>query len=171
MGPYVKATCENTKAGRIVTYIDKDGYAEARSGGSRSWRNNNPGNLQYTPFSLRHGAIGSDGTFAIFPDETTGQKAREALLSGESYADKPIIEAIKKYAPAENKNDPARYAKRVGSAAGVDVEKQKMADLTDEQKKKLLDTMKSEEGWLPGTVKTSEDNTHPALFSAQAQDQ
>lgn len=33
---------------------------ETRIGGSRSWRNNNPGNLEYGKFAKQHGAIGTD---------------------------------------------------------------------------------------------------------------
>jgi len=43
-----------------------------RAGGSPAWRNNNPGNLEYRQLAQAHGAIGSDGRFAIFPDDATG---------------------------------------------------------------------------------------------------
>ena len=44
-------------------------------GGDRNWRNNNPGNLEDGDFARRHGSIGSDGRFAIFPDYKTGKEA------------------------------------------------------------------------------------------------
>lgn len=36
--------------------------------------------MNFGPFAQRHGAIGSDGRLAIFPDEATGYKAMGALL-------------------------------------------------------------------------------------------
>lgn len=49
-------------------------------GGARGDRNNNPGNIKYGKFAVAHGAIGSDGTFAIFPDKKTGEIAMAGLL-------------------------------------------------------------------------------------------
>lgn len=46
----------------------------------RSIRTFNPGAMNYGPFAQRHGAIGTDGRLAIFPDEATGFKAMGALL-------------------------------------------------------------------------------------------
>jgi len=46
----------------------------------RSIRTFNPGAMNFGPFAQRHGAIGSDGRLAIFPDEATGYKAMGALL-------------------------------------------------------------------------------------------
>lgn len=47
---------------------------------SRGDRNNNPGNIKYGPFAIAHGAIGSDGTFAVFPSKSAGEAAMAALL-------------------------------------------------------------------------------------------
>jgi hypothetical protein len=57
-----------------VQYFDKDGNMVIRSGGTKAWRNNNPGNMVYHPrgFAPRHGAIGSADGMAVFPDEQTG---------------------------------------------------------------------------------------------------
>jgi hypothetical protein len=55
-----------------VQYFDKDGNMVIRSGGTKAWRNNNPGNMVYHPrgFAPRHGAIGSADGMAVFPDVT-----------------------------------------------------------------------------------------------------
>ena len=54
--------------GRFVRYTDVTGQWAVKNGGSRSWRNNNPGNLRYGTFAQNHGAIGRDrGGMAIFP--------------------------------------------------------------------------------------------------------
>lgn len=50
------------------------------SGQTRGDRNNNPGNIEYGPWAIAHGAFGSDGRFAIFPNAATGEAAMAALL-------------------------------------------------------------------------------------------
>ena len=80
--PYTSATYSITKQGRSVTYYDDTGYTEVHVGGTRSWRNNNPGNLRYTNWTKNHGAIGKDGDgFAIFPDVETGNQAKGDLCN------------------------------------------------------------------------------------------
>lgn len=48
--------------------------------GTRGDRNNNPGNIEYGPFAIAHGATGSDGRFAIFPTAEAGAAAMGDLL-------------------------------------------------------------------------------------------
>ena len=66
--------------------------------GSRPQKNNNPGDLEYGKFAKAHGAIGTDGRFAIFPDAATGYAAMAALLHS-AYAGMTIEAALNKYAP------------------------------------------------------------------------
>lgn len=68
-------------------------------GGDRNWRNNNPGNLEAGEFARRHGAIGTDGRFAIFPDYPTGRNALISLLKTETYQSLTIAAAIERFAP------------------------------------------------------------------------
>lgn len=50
-----------------ITYQNDDGSTTVMSGGTRAWRNNNPGNLREGPFSQSQGSIGRDNDgFAIF---------------------------------------------------------------------------------------------------------
>lgn len=49
--------------------------------GSRGDRNNNPGNIEYGSFARAHGATGTDGRFAIFPDKSSGESAMADLLA------------------------------------------------------------------------------------------
>jgi hypothetical protein len=84
--------------------------ANARAGGNRGLRNNNPGNLEYGEFAKAHGATGSDGRFAIFASPEAGTAAHEALLRS-AYLAKGLntpSAIIRKYAPA-NENDQAAY--------------------------------------------------------------
>jgi hypothetical protein len=84
---------------------------------SRCRRNHNPGNIEAGRFSVAHGAVSSDGRFAVFPDDETGFTAQAALLSGPAYADLTVMEGIAKWAPP-NENDTLKYAALVCSWAG-----------------------------------------------------
>jgi hypothetical protein len=76
--------------------------------GSRSFRNNNPGNIEYGAFAKAHGAIGSDGRFAKFPSYQAGRGAQENLLfeSG-GYKNLTLGQAINRWAPGSENNVPA----------------------------------------------------------------
>ncbi len=56
-----------TGKGNSVVYYDEDENISIWTGGTRAWRNNNPGNIRPSQFSYKNGAIGSAGGFAIFP--------------------------------------------------------------------------------------------------------
>ena len=62
-------------------------------------RNRNPGNIKYGDFAIRHGAVGSDGAFAIFPTMEAGRDAQRALWLGPDYRNLPLDEGIKRWAP------------------------------------------------------------------------
>lgn len=79
--------------------------------GSRSYRNNNPGNIEYGDFAKAHGATGSDGRFAIFPDYQSGRNAQEKLLfESPGYKDLTLGQAINRWAPGSENNVPAYLA-------------------------------------------------------------
>ncbi len=121
-------------------------------GGSRSWRNNNPGNLEYGRFAKKHGAIGTDGRFAVFPSEEVGHKAKVALLKSGSYINKTIKGAILRYAPSFENNS-AWYANTIAKYAGVSVDT-KLNSLTEDQFNKLVKSMTMVEGWKEGRTET-----------------
>lgn len=130
--------------------------------GSRSWRNNNPGNIEYGDYAKRMGAIGTDGRFAIFPDEETGKKAKSYLIfegngarqlstkgdygSGIGYKDKTLSQAITSYAPPEE-NPTAVYIRSILAAVGSD---KRMGDYSGSEREKILEAMKQVEGWKEG---------------------
>lgn len=66
--------------------------------GSRPKRNNNPGDLEDGKFARAHGAAGTDGRYAIFPDVVTGFAAMRALLLS-AYSGMTVEAALNKYAP------------------------------------------------------------------------
>ena len=88
--------------------------------GSRAQRCNNPGNINYGTFAKEHGATGVEpdghtfkGRFAVFPDEDTGFHALRALLLSTAYKDLTIRQAINRYAPAADDNNPDQYVSAV----------------------------------------------------------
>ncbi|SDO51780.1 hypothetical protein SAMN05216360_12527 [Methylobacterium phyllostachyos] len=137
--------------------------APAAGDGSRSWRNNNPGNLKDGPFARAHGAVGVDDKgFARFPSYDAGRKAQESLLFDDPrYKRLSIKDAIAKYAPAGDGNDPTGYAAQVARAAGVGVDAP-LSSLTPEQRGRFLDAQQRKEGWIPGFSATSSDAPAPA---------
>ncbi len=79
----------------IIEY--SDGSIEVRSGGTRAWRNNNPGNITSTDFAERRGSLGEAGGFAVFPSESIGRRALVDLLRTDKYQGLSINEAINTY--------------------------------------------------------------------------
>ncbi len=87
--------------------------------GPRNLRNNNPGNIEYGAWAKAHGATGSDGRFAVFPDAATGSAAVDALL--QSYGNRGLNTVggvIGRWAPA-SENDTSGYAATVAKRLGV----------------------------------------------------
>ena len=143
--PAVSATAPKTLERH---YVDKDGNVTIKQGGTRSWRNNNSGNMEYGKFAKAHGAIGTDGRFAIFPDEKTGDKAREALIFNGKYRNLSLKDAIYKYAPPKE-NNTELYYKTIKNAVGMD---KKMSDYSASERQAILNAMKKHEGYKVGKV-------------------
>lgn len=85
--------------------------------GSVSFRNNNPGNLEYRQRTIEYGATGTDGRFAIFPDYTTGFNALKQLII-DVYINNTLTEMINKYAPP-TENDTKSYIKNLAKILKV----------------------------------------------------
>lgn len=125
-----------------------DGRVVTRRG-RRNWRNNNPGNLVYGDFAKRHGAIGSDGQFAVFPNLESGNNARRKLLfEGSSYKDLSLRQAINRYAPP-HENDTSAYINYIQRKTGVDPSGT-MSGFNKEQQDAILRAMRIHEGWKEG---------------------
>jgi hypothetical protein len=129
---------------------NSDGSTEKRTG-ARNWRNNNPGNIKYGSYAQRNGAIGSDGTFAIFPNYETGLKAKENLVFGPSYINLPIKRAVARYAPEKDRNDVVMYTNSILKATGASPNTL-LRDLSPQQRKAYLATIDKVEGFKPGMV-------------------
>jgi len=139
-----------TDSGKDVIIQHSSGSKEVRSGGTRAWRNNNPGNIRSGKFADRYGAIGSAGGFAVFPDEKTGKAASEALLKTSVYSKLTINEAIARRSPS-NENNTIKLQSdihKIGGFQGNEV----IEDLNSEQMSRLVEAIQRTEGWKEGTV-------------------
>ena len=132
-----------------VRYTRPDGTGFVRNYGSRTWRNMNPGAIRTSPFARNMGACGDAGGFAVFPSEEQGMIALKALLRTDAYANLSIYNAIHKYAPFCDNNDPVRYQNHLYARTGINVNR-KLGDLSDEELDKIAETIKVLEGWKVG---------------------
>jgi hypothetical protein len=82
-----------------------EGWYAQGSAPNRPQRNNNPGDIEYGPYSRAQGATGGDPRFAIFPDAATGWRCLENLLRTPGYASLTVEQAINRYAPPVENND------------------------------------------------------------------
>lgn len=136
--------------GRDVVYTTADGRRVRRTGGTRAWRNMNPGNIRYSEFSRNAGAIGQAGGFAVFPDEETGTRAISSLLRGQSYNNLTIARAITRYAPP-SENNTAAYHRRIQQITGLNINR-RISDLSDGELSRVVDAIRAIEGWEAGRI-------------------
>lgn len=100
--------------------------------GSRSYRNNNPGNLRYTAYTASLGAKAKDtGSFCIFRSYNEGFEALRGFLrdacTNKLRAYKgtmTLYDFFNVYAPAADKNNPKRYADFVATYLNISAETQ-----------------------------------------------
>jgi hypothetical protein len=117
---------EDEEIARIHAAQDKASGKGGSAGVPRNMRNNNPGNIEYGDFAKKHGATGSDGRFAIFPDLKTGQDAMASLLM--SYAkggNNTISKIVGKWSPAGDNGaaNTNAYIADVAKKTGIDPNK------------------------------------------------
>jgi peptidoglycan hydrolase-like protein with peptidoglycan-binding domain len=147
-----KAIKKVINAGPRFTDVETVDGKQFRRTGVRSWRNNNPGNLEFRGgFSQSRGAVGHDGRFAVFPTLEIGMKAKEDLVFGKNYINLSIYNAISKYAPESDNNDVKAYVNHIVQSTNASPNTI-LKDLTPEQRKEMLDAINRFEGFKPGTV-------------------
>ncbi len=153
-----------------VVYTRSDGNKLIRSGGTRAWRNNNPGCLRYSDFTKHQGAIGEAGGFAVFPDEETGMRAISALLKSDKYKKLTISQAISKYAPP-HENDTEHYNASLREMTGLQINT-KLSALNNDQIMKVVKAIRIVEGWRIGKetfIQTTPVDTMDLYANAQKQ--
>lgn len=121
-----KTNVDNTKLDKFCQAIQKhEGWYPE----SRSWRNNNPGNIKYLG---QIKSVGADKNgFAIFENYQDGYETLKSMITracqGLSKVYRPtdsIVDFFNKYAPPSDNNDSLRYAQVVAEAVGVGVDYQ-----------------------------------------------
>jgi hypothetical protein len=141
MAKYIKA---KSGPGKSVIYTDDSGKQWQFTGGSRPWRNQNPGNLVVGKVSKRNDAIGKAGGFAIFPDYATGHAALLDSLKNE-HGNQDIPSLMEDYAPHSQNNTKA-YISFIRKKTGVKGNK-KVRDFSKEEFEKLWKAIEQMEGW------------------------
>lgn len=149
---YVKAYPGEKKS---VMYETKNAERIFRwSEGTRSWRNNNPGNIRHGEFTKKNGAIGKAGGFACFPEKETGKKALIALFKTNSYQKGTLRDAIYRYAPPQE-NDTENYLKHVAQELQVSPDIP-FSKLSEKQLAKLAEIIEKHEGFKEGKIELVE---------------
>lgn len=133
-----------------VEYVRQDKSGFIRKSGSRTWRNMNPGAIRTSPFAKKMGAVGDAGGFAVFSSEETGMIALKELLRSNAYASLTIYDAIHKYAPFCDNNDPIRYQRHLYERTGININKT-LKELSDAELNIIAENIKVLEGWKQGT--------------------
>jgi hypothetical protein len=136
--------------GSSVIYYDDKGKKWIVEGGTRTWRNQNPGNMVMGKVSLRNNPIGKAGGFAIFPDYETGHKALIDLLLNE-YGSWNLNQLMQKYAPPKT-NDTKKYIAFIKKKTGIK-ESVIIKDYPKDGFEKLWKAIEQMEGWKKGTIK------------------
>ncbi len=134
-------------------YVLSNGDKIKRSGGSVAWRNNNPGNIVKSEFARQNGAIGETDRWAVFPDEKTGLRAITKLLQTKNYVNLSIKDAMNRWSPSNDGNNPDKYAKHVSAITGISINAV-IGDLSDNDLMKIARAMQKIEGWVPGIEQT-----------------
>ena len=136
--------------GKAVTYYFEDDHYEVWSGGSRAWRNNNPGNLRNGSIAKANGSIGQAGGFAVFPDYLSGRNALEVLLGSSLYRNETVGSFLNKYAPS-SENDTGAYRNFLERQTGLDGGL-RLSSLNNAQLNSVMNAIQKYEGYTPGTV-------------------
>jgi hypothetical protein len=134
--------------GYDVIYVMADGERRIRTGGTRAWRNNNPGNIRMSDFIRSLGAIGVAGNFSVFPDEDTGFAAISALLRSSGYINLTVGGAIYRWAPPFE-NDTSAYQNRIRQLTGLPLTTP-IRSLDGEQLGRVAGAIRTIEGWTAG---------------------
>lgn len=136
-----------------IVYYRADGSSAIYLGGSRNWRNNNPGNIAYGNGRLakRLGAIGKAGGFAVFPSYEVGKEAFFEVLKQESFQERTLAKTIEVWASSEPVNQIQIYQKYVFKQTKIDLDR-KIKSLSASELNDLFNTVKIKEGGNSGKI-------------------
>ena len=159
-GPNNSVIYYDEKGDKLIRYWKRYDDEPVQERSTRSWRNNNPGNHAWDTFARENGAIGFAGTvlgtkykFTVYPDYITGRKAQAKLLRGKRYIDLTLNEFLRKYTGVKpgqpDSKEVIDYRKAIRFFTKFEMDRT-IRSLTDEEYEKLLDAMKTQEGWRAG---------------------
>jgi hypothetical protein len=167
----------NTKT---ILYYTYDNRVLRRVGGERSWRLNNPGNLDFAGTTdLQKGRIGSayipgfvangvehkPHNAAVFESYDAGCKAQVDLLK-RKYRDNTIAQMTEIYAPRIDHNDPVQYANELLAKTGISPTKT-FREMTDEEVEKIAYNMRVKEGYFNIQSHSIESGWEQLIFRYQ----
>ncbi len=150
---FVKATPSSKNS---VIYETDDGRKFRFSKGTRTWRNNNPGNLVVGKVSARNGAIGKAGGFAVFPSYDIGHDALLDSLRNE-HGNKDLSRLIEVFAPSFE-NDTKRYLKFLREKTGI-TDTKKIESFTKDEFERLWKAIELMEGFRKGEIKNCSEKS------------
>jgi hypothetical protein len=132
----------------VTIFRNQNGDLMQHINGSRSWRNNSPGNIRSSS-GLLYGANGIRDGFLVFPDAETGLNAISKLFKGKNYISLTLAGAMQRYAPSADNNNPDRYAKNISKKTGISIAAN-IKDLSDSDLTKIARAIQEIEGWDVG---------------------
>jgi len=165
-GPSNSVIYYDEMGNKLIRYWKSYEGQPVEEAGTRSWRNNNPGNILIGDFARRNASIGEAGIpldqkekqkkvrFAVFPDYATGRKAQALRLKeGPMYIDLTLRELPRKYlgiVPGKpDTKEVEDYRKNIRIFSKLDMQRT-IRSLNAEEYEALLDAMKRHEGWRTG---------------------
>ncbi len=142
-------------SGKTVTYRLPDGRTYALTGEHPN-RDQNPRNIKAGDFANRHGAIGQDGKFAIFPTNEQAYQASMALMSsmagnGKEWPGYPagsLANIVRQWSPASDNNKTEDMINDIMTMTGLD-RRAKFESLTPSQKDAFVHAYARREGYSP----------------------
>ncbi len=175
-----------SSVGTTRTLEMEDGSVVTRSGGTVSWRNNNPGNLKFefsgsadkTVHNPRtreqaldaaqdryKGIVGLDqwGN-AVFENYEAGRAAKIQLLE-RRFGEKTVEQMLPSYSTADysgrtHHKEQAAAIFAEGDRQGVDLREKTVGQMSEREREVLADGIRRFEGWRAGEVATTQQPTH-----------
>ncbi|MCL1529097.1 peptidoglycan-binding protein [Xanthomonas nasturtii] len=181
-----KITRVLSSVGTTRTLEMDDGSVVTRSGGTVSWRNNNPGNLKFefsgsadkTVHNPRtreqaldaaqdryKGIVGLDqwGN-AVFESYEAGRAAKIQLLE-RRFSEKTVEQMLPSYSTADysgrtHHKEQAAAIFAEGDRQGVDLREKTVGQMSEREREVLADGIRRFEGWRAGELTTTQQPTH-----------
>ena len=154
-----------------VIYTRADGTRYMKTGGSATWRNNNPGAAIHINQDDAIGPgskyVGTRYSWAAFPDEETGITEIYRVINLYRENDSTIVQMMHRYAPKNNpKNNPTYYAQKLVRYVKNELQNKdlspvvlsnlnpdtRLSDIPDEYIPIMAEGIKLLEGWIEGDI-------------------